>query len=100
MEYGLSVLMFCFSGALLLYAGLLALTKDYRMLPYRARQSVRPKNPKAYAARLAKVIALTALAPALSGLAGLWSPIAAAAVLIGGLVLFLWLGTKLMRGVE
>lgn len=28
-----SILMLCFAAALLLYAGLLALTKDYRMVP-------------------------------------------------------------------
>ena len=36
MEYGYSILMGIFAGALLLYAGLMALTKDYKMLPYRA----------------------------------------------------------------
>ena len=46
MEYGYSILMGIFAGALLLYAGLMALTKDYKMLPYRARTSVKPKNPK------------------------------------------------------
>ena len=34
MEYGYSILMGIFAGALLLYAGLMALTKDYKMLPY------------------------------------------------------------------
>ena len=29
----LSILMLCFSGMLLLYAGLLALTKDYKLIP-------------------------------------------------------------------
>ena len=57
MEYGYSILMGIFAGALLLYAGLMALTKDYKMLPYRARTSVKPKNPKKYMTQLAKVIA-------------------------------------------
>ena len=52
MEYGYSILMGIFAGALLLYAGLMALTKDYKMLPYRARTSVKPKNPKKYMTQL------------------------------------------------
>ena len=100
MEYGYSILMGIFAGAILLYAGLMALTKDYRLVPYRARQSVKPKNEKRYMTQLAKVVALVALAPALSALAGLWSMAAAVIVLIGSMVLFLWLGTKIMKGVE
>ena len=100
MEYGYSILMVFFAAAILLYAGLMALTKDYKMLPLRARQSVKPKDPKRYAFQLSKVIALTALSPALSALAGLWNAAAAVVVLIGSAVLFIWLGTKIMRGVE
>lgn len=100
MEYAYSILMGIFAGALLLYAGLMALTKDYKMLPYRSQQAVKPKNPRLYMTQLAKVVALVALAPALSALAGLWSLLAALIVLIAGLVGFLWLGTKLMRGIE
>ena len=44
MEYGYSILMGIFSAAILVYAGLMALTKDYKMLPYRATISVKPKN--------------------------------------------------------
>ncbi len=97
MEYAYSILMGIFAAALLFYAGLMALTKDSNMLPYRSRQSVKPKNPKAYMTQLAKVVAL---APALSAIAGLWSLLAALIVLLAGLVGFLWLGTKLMRGVQ
>ena len=100
MEYAYSILMGIFSAALLLYAGLMALTKDYTLLRYRLRQSVKPKNPKLYMTQLAKVVALVALAPGLSALAGLWNMAAAVIVLIGGLVVFIWLGTKLMRGVN
>ena len=100
MEYGFSILMFIFSGAILLYAALLALTKDYRMLPYRSRVSVKPKDPKRYTARLAGVIALVSAAPALSGLAAFWNPISAVAVFIGSMVFFLWIGTKMMKGVN
>ena len=100
MEYGYSIIMCIFSAAILLYAGLMALTKDYKMLPLRARQSVRPKDPKRYAFQLSKAIALTALSPALSALAGLWNMIVAVIVLIGAMILLILLGTKIMRGVE
>ena len=100
MEYAFSIFMGIFAGALLLYAGLMALTKDYNLLPIRARQSVKPKNPKKYTAQLAKVIALVALSPALSALTGLWNPMAAMLVLIGSMIVFIWLGTKIMKGVN
>ena len=100
MEYGYSVLMVIFSAALLLYAGLMAIFRDYRMIPMRARVSVKPKNEKKYMAQLAKVIALVALSPALSALAGLWNPLAGLIVLILSAILFIWLGTKLMKNVE
>ena len=34
MEYGYSILMGIFAGLILIYAGLMALTKDYKMLPF------------------------------------------------------------------
>ncbi len=100
MEYGYSILMALFSAALLLYAGLMALTKDYKILPLRARVSVKPKNEKAYMTQFAKVIALVAVSPALSALVGLWNVPAAGIVLVAAAVGFIWLGTKLMRGVQ
>ncbi|WP_405346218.1 hypothetical protein [Ruminococcus sp.] len=100
MEYGYSILMGIFAGLILIYAGLMALTKDYRMLPLRARVSVQPKDEKRYMKQLAKVVALVALAPALSALTGLWNMIAALIILVVSAVVFIWLGTKIMRGVE
>ena len=100
MEYGYSILMGIFAGLILIYAGLMALTKDYKMLPLRARVSVQPKDEKRYMKQLAKVVALVALAPALSALTGLWNMMAALIVLIVSAVVFIWLGTKIMRGVE
>ena len=100
MEYGLSILMFIFSAAILLYAGLMAWTKDYKILPFRARVSVKPKNPKRYMTQFAKVTALVAAAPLLSGLVGLWNLLAALIVLIVGFVAFIWIGTKIMKNVE
>ena len=100
MEYGYSILMGIFAAAILLYAGLMALTKDYNMLPLRARQSVKPKDPKRYMTQLSKVVALVAASPALSALTGLWNMIAAVIVLIGSRVLFIGIGTRIMKGIE
>ena len=100
MEYGYSILMGIFAGALLLYAAMMALFKDYKMLPLRARVSVKPKNEKAYMVQLSKAVALTALSPALSALVGLWNMTAALIVLIAAGVLFLWLSTRLMRNMK
>lgn len=100
MENGFSILMLLFAAALLLYAGLLALKKDYKLLPYRSRVSVKPKDPKAYAVQLAKIIALVAAAPALSGLVGFWNQAAGAIVLIVGLPACIWLGTKIIKKAE
>lgn len=99
MEYAYSIIMAVFGGMLLLYAGLMALTKDYKMLPYRSRASVKPKNPKKYAFQLSKVIALVAVAPLLSALIALWSTIVAVIVLIATVILFIWLGTKIMKNI-
>ena len=99
-ETGFSILMFIFSGAILIYAGILALTKNYNMLPYRSRVSVKPKDPKRYAFQLSKVIALVSLSPALCAAVALWNPVAAVIVLIVSAVLFIWIGTKIMKGVE
>ena len=82
MEYGYSILMGFFAAAILLYAGLMALTKNYKILPVRATQSVKPKDEKRYMTQLSKVVALVALSPALSALAGLWNMTAALVALI------------------
>ena len=100
MEYAYSILMGIFAIALLLYAGLMALTKDYKMLPFRSRASVNPKDKKKYTVQLAKVIALVALSPLISSLVGLWNITVALIVLFVAMIFFIWLGTKIMRGVE
>ena len=100
MEYAYSILIGIFALAILAYAGLMALTKDYNILPVRAQQSVKPKDPKRYMTQLAKVVALVSLSPALSALTGLWNTVAALGVLIGSMILLILLGTRIMRGVE
>ena len=92
----LAILMFCFSGALLLYAALLALTKDYKLIP--RHHAVRMKNGRAYARKMAGVIALTAIAPLYSGIAAmLFNEAVAMVVLVVEFVLTIWLGAILMK---
>ena len=95
-----TILMFVFSIALLLYAGLLALTKNYDLLPVRARISVNPKNKKAYTFQFSKTIAVAAAVPALTGLVAVWNGFAAGIVFILGLIAALWIATKIMKNVE
>ena len=100
MEQGFSILMFIFAGALLLYAGLMALIKDYKMLPYRARQSVKPKNPKKYMVQLAKIVALVAAMIAAGAAVALWNGAVGAVVMVVGVVAVLWCGTKIIKKAE
>lgn len=71
---------------LLLYAGLMALIKDYKMLPYRARQSVKPKNPKKYMVQLAKIVALVAAMIEAGAAVALWNGAVGAVVMVVGVV--------------
>ena len=95
-----TIFLLFFSAAILLYAALMAITKDYKMLPYRATNSVKPKNPKKYMVQLSKAVALTGLVPGLAGLAAIWSGIVAEIVFVGGLIITLWLSTKIVKDVE
>ena len=97
MDHGFSVFMLIFAGVLFLYAALLAITKDYKMLPYRATVSVKPKNPKKYTAQLAKAVALTALAVAVGALVSLWNMAVGAAVMLVAVIAALWAATKFVK---
>ena len=97
MEQNFSFFLFIFAGAVLLYAGILAVTKDYNMLPYRSRVSVKPKNPKKYAVQLAKAIALVAVAIAAGAAVSLWNIAAGAVVMIVGVIAALWASTKIVK---
>ena len=99
MDHALSILLFIFSGALLLYAALMAITKNYKILPVRSQISVEPKDPKAYTVQFSKVIALVAAAPALGGLIALINPIAGLLVMLAAFIATIWIGTKIMRKV-
>ena len=100
MEYGYSILMFIFSGALLLYAGLIALTGSTALIPRSRAAKIR--NPRRYARRFAGVLALTAGAPANSALVALWQGpgLWAVASLAAAFAVCIWAGAKLMEGAD
>ena len=100
MERAFSILMFIFSGALLLYAGLMAVTKDYNLLPYRSRVSVKPKNPEKYMVQLAKIVALVAAMIAAGAAIALWNAAVGAIVMVVGVAAALWCGTKIIKKAE
>lgn len=92
MENGFSILMLIFAGVLFLYGLLMILIRDYRMVPFRARVSVRPKNPKKYTSRLGIVILLVALAVALGAAVAFWKMWVGGIVMIVGIVAAIWIG--------
>ncbi len=96
MEYGFSILMFCFAAALLLYALLLHTEKRRPDLLIPRRVYTSKKNwAVPYARKLAKIVALCALSPLLTGLTGLFaSPLIAGIVFVLTLILFIWLGIR------
>lgn len=90
-----SILMLCFAGALLLYAGIMALTKDYRLVPH--GDAAKVKDKRAYTVKLAKVVALTAIPPFHCAIAALFNDILAISVLVVEMVMALWIGTVIMK---
>ncbi len=100
MENGFPIFMLIFAGAILLYAALMAVTKDYKMLPYRARVSVKPKNPEKYMVQLAKIVALVAVMIAAGAVIALWNAAVGAVVMIIGVIAALWCETKIIKKAE
>ena len=92
-----SIFMFIFAGAILLYALILGVTKDYKMLPLQVQVSLKKKNRKKYITKLSRAIALTALAPAVCAVVGLWSEVGAMIAFAVTLVVCLWADTRLMK---
>ena len=74
---------------------LLALTKDYNLIP--RGYASRVKDKRAYAVNLAKVIALTAVPPAHCAIAALFNGVLAASVLVVEMVMALWIGSVIMK---
>ena len=90
-----SILMFCFSGAILLYAGLLALTKDYQLIP--RGHATDPKDKRAYAAAFARVMAVVALAPLSGGIYGLFNVTLGFVALLVSFPVCIWIGVRLFH---
>ncbi len=96
MEYPYSILLFCFAGLLLLYAGLIALTKSVFWIP--RDHAAKMRDRKKYAVQFAKVLALAALSPALAGLSGLvFSGVVPVIVLAVSFVLIMRRAVRLME---
>ena len=94
MDHNFSIMFLIFAGAILLYAALLAITKDYNLLPYRAQVSVKPKNPKKYTLQLARVVALVGVAIGAGAVLSLWHAVLGIVIMIGGTIASIWYGTK------
>ena len=97
MDNGFSILMLIFGAAILVYAAIMAITKNYNMLPYRAQVSVKPKDPKKYMTQLAEAVALAAVPILLGGAVGFWNAMAGLAVMIVGMAVCLYLATKIVK---
>ena len=96
MEYGFSILMFCLAGGMLLYALLLYNEKKRPdlLIPRRVYTS-RNNWAVPYARKLAKIVALCAVSPLLTGVVGLFAkPLIAGIVFVLTLILFIWLGIR------
>jgi len=75
-----SIVLFVFSGALLIYAGITAITKKIEV-PINRRASVQNVT-KEYATQFAKLIAFLAIAPAVGAIFGLFIEITIIPVII------------------
>lgn len=99
MEKGFSILMFIFSGTILFYALMIGWTKDIKLIA--RHYSVKTKDKKKYAVQFAKLLAVVSIAPALSGIAGLFTDsvfIVIGALVIGFIICFR-AGLPLMKDV-
>ena len=97
MDHNFSILFLIFSALILLYAVLMAITKDYRILPYRAQVPVNPKDPKSYMTQLSKVVALVGIAIGAGALVSFWKAGIGVVIMIGGTIGAIWFGTKIVK---
>lgn len=96
MEYAFSFITIGFGGALLLYAILLRLTRNLRLVPRYDAASV--KDPEAYAKMIAHMVAFLALALLAGGWVGVYAgPLIGAVVAAVCLALAIWLCVRLWR---
>ncbi len=96
MEYAFYFVTFGFGGALLLYAILLRLTLDVRMIP--KSWAAEMKDPKNYAKTVSHIITFLALAFLAGGWVGVYArPLFGFLTLVVCLVLAIWLSVRLWR---
>lgn len=94
---GFSVLMFCLGGFLLIYAGILAATKNAALIPH--HETAKMKDRQRYAEQFAKVTAITSLAPLASALTARITDraVLSTAVLIAVFVIACIIAVRLMK---
>ena len=97
MEHVFSIMMFIVAGAFLLYAGVLALTRDVQMIPKSEKAKIEDK--KGYALRFAGVMASLTIGLLAGGIVGWFAPVLPYAViaLVVGLALGIFLSVLLMK---
>ena len=96
MKYALYFVSFGFGGTLLLYAILLRLTLNIRLLP--RYDAVKVKNPKGYARSVSHILAFLALALLTGGWVGVYAgPLMGLLTMVVALVLAVWLSVRLWR---
>lgn len=96
MEYVFSYMNFAFGGALLLYALVLRLTLDVKLIP--RADSAEIRNPRKYAKKFANLIVLISLAFITGGWVALYAgPVVGAAALAAALAAAIWLCVRLWR---
>ena len=96
MEYALYFVCFIFGGALLLYAVLLALTRNIRLVP--RTYSAKIPDKEAYCKKIASFVAMVSLALLAAGSLGVTiRPAVGFLSLIPLLALAFWLGLRGMK---
>ena len=96
MEHVFSYMTLAFGGMLMLYAGLLRLTLDVRMIP--KHWAVEMKDPRNYAKMVAHIVIFLALAFLAGGWVGVYArPLFGFLTLAVCLVLAIWLSVRLWR---
>ena len=102
MEHGYSYLMFLLAAGMAIYAALVRADR-YDLIP--KNWAANPKDKKAYAKEFSNVLFLTACAPLLSGIVGLFGSSGlnigiAAAVLIVSFILLMKTGIERMNSLK
>ena len=96
MKYALYFVSFGLGGALLLYAVLLRLTQNVRLIP--RSDGVKLKDPKAYARTMSHILAFLALALLTGGWVGSYAgPVAGLLAMAAAMALAVWLCVRLWR---